>query len=83
MVDRLAADDRLSLSAAEINAILSDTDCFVGAALTQVNTFAETVRATTRQVKGASSLKPGKTPLRFHSSLPPAETPPHFLPSRS
>jgi adenylosuccinate lyase len=60
MVDRLAADTRLSLSATEIHAILRETDSFVGAAPAQVDTFAQTVRSVTRKVKGAASLKPGK-----------------------
>ena len=60
MVDRLAADARLSLTAPEIHAILRDTDRFVGAAPAQVDAFGAAVREATRKVKGAASLKPGK-----------------------
>jgi len=60
MIDRLAADNRLSLSVAEIRAILTDTDRFVGAAPAQVDTFALAARAAARHVKGAAALRPGK-----------------------
>jgi adenylosuccinate lyase len=60
MVARLAADDRLGLSASAINAILKETDKFVGAAPAQVDTFVATARATARRVKGASAIQPGK-----------------------
>ena len=60
MVDRLAADDRLGLSAAEIRAILKETDRFVGAAPAQVDAFSVAARSAARRVKGASSLQPGK-----------------------
>lgn len=60
MVDRLAADTRLGLSAAEIQAILKETDRFVGAAPAQVDTFSAAARTAARRVKGASSLQPGK-----------------------
>ena len=60
MVDRLAADERLGLSAAAIQEILRDTDRFVGAAPAQVDTFGENARAAARRVKGAASVKPGR-----------------------
>ncbi|GAB5560179.1 MAG: adenylosuccinate lyase [Synoicihabitans sp.] len=60
MVERLAADNRLSLSVNEIRAILKDTDRFVGAAPAQVDTFIANARAAARKVKGAATVKPGK-----------------------
>lgn len=60
MVARLAADDRLGLSASAIHAILRETDTFVGAAPAQVDAFAESARAAARRVKGAAAIKPSK-----------------------
>ncbi len=60
LVDRLAADDRLPLSASEIKAILQDTDRFVGAAPAQVDTFADQARTAARRVKGAAAVRPAQ-----------------------
>ncbi len=60
MPARLAADERLGLSRSAIDAILSDTPRFVGAAPAQVDAFTAAARAAARKVKGASRYTPGK-----------------------
>jgi adenylosuccinate lyase len=60
MVNRLAGDARLGLTAAQLKAILADAKRFVGAAPQQVDTFARTVAPLARKVPGAASYEPGK-----------------------
>jgi adenylosuccinate lyase len=60
MVNRLAGDARLGLTAAQLKGILADAKRFVGAAPQQVDTFARTVAPLARKVPGAASYEPGK-----------------------
>ncbi len=60
LVNRLAGDARLGLTAARLNAILADAKRFVGAAPQQVDTFVRTVAPLARKVPGAAAYEPGK-----------------------
>jgi adenylosuccinate lyase len=60
LVERLAGDPRLRLTAARIKAILADTRRFAGAAPEQVDTFARTATPLARKVPGAAAYEPGK-----------------------
>jgi adenylosuccinate lyase len=60
LVNRLAGDARLGLTAARLHAILADAKRFVGAAPQQVDTFVRTVTPLARKVPGAAGYEPGK-----------------------
>ncbi len=60
LVNRLAGDARLGLTAARLHAILADAKRFVGAAPQQVDTFVRTVAPLARKVPGAAAYEPGK-----------------------
>lgn len=60
LLDRLAAEPRLGLSAATLRHLISDTERFVGAAPRQVDAFVAQVRAVTRRVPGAARYRPGR-----------------------
>ena len=60
LVERLAADARLGLPRARLNAILREADRFVGAAPSQADAFARSVAPLARQVPGSASYRPGK-----------------------
>ncbi len=60
MVNRLAGDARLGLTAAQLKAILTDAKRFVGAAPQQVDTFVRTVAPLARKIAGAATYEPGK-----------------------
>ncbi|HEU5080784.1 MAG TPA: adenylosuccinate lyase [Opitutaceae bacterium] len=60
LIGRLAGDERLKLSRAQIEAILSDSDRFVGAAPQQVDIFVAQAHAAARGVKGAKDYAPAK-----------------------
>jgi adenylosuccinate lyase len=57
---RLAADARLGLTRAQIDAILTDTTAFVGAAPAQVDTFVTAAQQAARRAPGATTYTPGK-----------------------
>jgi adenylosuccinate lyase len=57
---RLAADARLGLTRAQIDAILTDTTAFVGAAPAQVDTFVTAAKQAARRAPGATTYTPGK-----------------------
>lgn len=59
MPARLAADERLGLTRADIDAILADTGRFVGAAPAQVDAFAASVGQLGKSMRGASRYQPG------------------------
>ncbi|MDX2185723.1 MAG: adenylosuccinate lyase [Opitutaceae bacterium] len=58
LVGRLASDERVRLGRKELEAILSDSRRFVGAAPAQVDTFVRQATALARSVKGASAYEP-------------------------
>jgi adenylosuccinate lyase len=58
LFDRLAADGRLQLSRAEIDALVADRAAFVGAAPAQVNAVAERVAAIVAQHPEAAKYTP-------------------------
>src|SRR5439155_5945483 len=60
LLGRLAADARLGLTRAKLEAILSEGKRFVGAAPQQVDTFVATVAPLAKKVKGAAGYQPGK-----------------------
>jgi len=60
LTGRLAGDARLGLSVAQLEAILTDTRRFVGAAPQQVDAFVRAATAFARRVPGAASYEPGK-----------------------
>ena len=57
---RLAADARLGLTRPQIDAILTDTNAFVGAAPAQVNTFITAAQQAARRAPGATTYTPDK-----------------------
>jgi len=59
LLDRLAEDDRLGLSRAELDDILKRGDREVGAAKAQVAKFAENMRALEKQWPEAAAYAPG------------------------
>jgi adenylosuccinate lyase len=61
LFDRLAADGRLGLSPAEIDALVADRASFVGAAPAQVRAVADKVAAVVARHPGAASYTP--TPI--------------------
>jgi adenylosuccinate lyase len=60
LTERLAADARLGLSRARLDAILRDTGRFVGAAPRQADVFARAVAPLARKIPDAASYRPGK-----------------------
>jgi adenylosuccinate lyase len=60
LVARLASDARLKLSRSQIEALLAESERFVGAAPQQVDTFVEQAQAVARRVKGAKDYEPAK-----------------------
>lgn len=57
---RLAADARLGLTRAQIDAILTDTNAFVGAAPAQVDIFITAAQQAARRAPGATTYTPDK-----------------------
>lgn len=60
MISRLAGDRRVGLGQTALEAILSDTDRFVGAAPAQVDAFTRTVADLARRVRGAAKYQPAR-----------------------
>jgi len=60
LVERLAQDQRLGLSAHQLTEVLTDTKRFVGAAPQQVDAFVRSVAPLARRVKGSAAYRPGK-----------------------
>ena len=60
LLGRLAADKRLGLTRAKLEAILAEGKRFVGAAPNQVDTFVATVAPLAKKVKGAAGYQPGR-----------------------
>lgn len=58
LLDKLAADERLGMTAPQLAALLRDTKRFVGAAPAQVDAFVAAVRPWTRRFPAAKTLKP-------------------------
>jgi adenylosuccinate lyase len=61
LFDRLAADERLGLSRAEIEALVADRSAFVGAAVSQVAAVAEAVEQLLAQHPSAAAYSPAPT----------------------
>ncbi len=59
LLDRLAADERIGLSLAELESILSDDAAFVGNALAQTDAFVAAVAALVDKVPAARDIAPG------------------------
>jgi adenylosuccinate lyase len=60
LVGRLAGDERLKLTRAKLEAILSEGSRFVGAAPQQVDMFVAEARRAAAKVKGAARYQPGR-----------------------
>jgi adenylosuccinate lyase len=58
LVDRLAGDERLNLTRAQLSALLRDPKRFVGAAPAQVDAFAASARSWMRRFTAAKALQP-------------------------
>jgi adenylosuccinate lyase len=58
LFDRLAGDERLGLSRAEIDALVADRAAFVGAAPAQVAALAERVAPILARYAGAAGYRP-------------------------
>ena len=65
LFDRLAADPRLSLSRAEIDALVADRVAFVGAAQAQVAAVVAEDREDRGRAPEGRSLRPRRDPLSF------------------
>lgn len=59
LVDRLAADERLGLSAEKIAAVVADAQALTGMAASQVEVFCESVREEAQSIPAAGSYEPG------------------------
>ncbi len=59
LLQRLAADQRIGLSLAELEALLAGDERFLGAALAQTDAFVERVRAIVSTVPEAANYRPG------------------------
>lgn len=59
LVDRLAADGRLGLSAERLASVVAAAQAMTGMALAQVTQFCETVREEAQSFPAATSYKPG------------------------
>jgi len=59
LIDRLAADSRLGLSAETLAQVVADAQALTGMAASQVAQFCETVREDAQSVPAASSYQPG------------------------
>lgn len=60
LLARLAADGRIGLSAATLEALLAADERFVGAALVQADAFVERVQEIIRATPGAAGYRPGE-----------------------
>ena len=60
LVARLAADERLPLSAADLEAALADKHAFIGAAESQVNQVLTRIKSLADQHPGAANYTPGE-----------------------
>ncbi len=60
LLSRLAADRRIGLGKKQLQAILAESNRYVGAAPHQVDGFVAEVQPLTRRVKGAADYRPGK-----------------------
>jgi adenylosuccinate lyase len=60
LLDRLAADKRIGLGKKALQAILSESARFVGAAPNQVDAFVAEVRPIAKRVKGAGEYRPAR-----------------------
>jgi adenylosuccinate lyase len=59
LVDRLATDGRLGLSAERLASVVADAQAMTGMAVAQVTHFCETVREEVQRFPAAASYKPG------------------------
>lgn len=59
LVERLAADARLGLTAEKIAAVVADAQALTGMAVSQVELFCESVREEAQSIPAASSYEPG------------------------
>ena len=60
LLSRLAADRRVGLGKRQLQAILAESNRYVGAAPHQVDAFVNEVRPLAKRVKGAAEYQPGR-----------------------
>jgi adenylosuccinate lyase len=60
LLGRLAGDKRIGLGKKQLQAILSESNRYVGAAPHQVDAFVSEAQSVAKRVKGAADYRPGK-----------------------